>query len=149
MVRKALPVVAFVALVLSGCQEAPAEPEPVQQAVGVASMVDAKGQDRPDFRALEAALAKDPALVIPAEALELVGGAGELRKTIPAGTAFKVHDRTWAYEPVGGGTVRISMLPPEGEELSVVAVMMEDVNQRWYILQTLPLSQVPGATPAR
>lgn len=124
-------------LVLTACGT-PAQPAP-KQAVGVASVRDAEGKSVPDWRALEQALKQDPGSVIPAEFLDLVGGAADFKSSVPSDAYFKVHDRTW--QPDGaGGSVRIDLVSPGKPVDESVALLLEDVTHRWYVVQTLPVT---------
>lgn len=129
-------------LFLTACSEEKA-PEPVRQADGIGNVIDEQGLNRPDFPALEYALRTDPASVIPAEALELVGGEAAYLESIPEGAEFDVVEDTW--EPDGtGGTVRIRMLVEDEVVMDTVAVMLADERLHWFLLQTISLAPDPG-----
>lgn len=129
-------------ITLTACSSKDEEvPAPTRQAVGVASVVDAGGADRPDFPALEYALETDPARVIPAEALRLVGGEEKYKAGIPAGADFKIRWKTWKPDKQGSGTVRIDMLVDNEVALRSLGVLLEDTRRRWFLLQTLPLDE--------
>ena len=143
--KKFLSLVAlFAVLLLSACQlDAPPETKEEFVAQGVPSVVDrTTNRDIPDFKALASMLEKDPASVVPPEALDLVGGAEELRASIPKGTKYEVLEDTW--QPDGaGGTVRIVMNYEDGSKVESLALMLQDASQRWFVLQTIPEDQIP------
>ena len=128
-------------LTLTACGTKDEAPAVTRQAEGVASVIDDKGEERPDFPALEYALETDPARVIPAEALELVGGEEAYKEGIPEGADFKVRWKTWSPDKQGSGTVRIDMLVNGKVELRSLGVLLEDERRRWFLLQTLPLDE--------
>lgn len=129
------------ALGASACaQEAGQENERVQSE-GVGSVTTDSGLERPDFRALEAKMAADPASVTAPEAMAIVGGADKFRSQFPKGTRFTVEDDSWEkLGQRGAGMALMGVDLPEGSDkmdYQVKVVLLQDVNYVWWVVQTL------------
>jgi hypothetical protein len=84
-----------------------------------------------------AKLASDPAsLVATGAGPEALAGA---RAAVPAGSRVVVSDGSWAPDGAGGGTVMVTVTPPQGGPVSYAAVMVHEAGG-WKVLATFPLA---------
>lgn len=91
-------------------------------------------------QAVTAALAKlasEPASLVSSGASpEALAGA---RTAVPAGSKVSVAESSWAPDGVGGGTVMVTVSPPQGGPVTYAAVMVHEPSG-WKVLATIPLA---------
>ena len=84
-----------------------------------------------------AKLASDPAsLVASGAGPEALAGA---RAAVPAGSKIVASEGSWAPDGAGGGTVMVTVTPPQGGPVSYAAVMVHEAGG-WKVLATFPLA---------
>jgi hypothetical protein len=140
----ALVVVIAVALVVINQETGGA-----QQSTPVSTQSQAKGTNKATPKAtpkstqaeeVAAALAKlssDPVSLVASKAgPEALAGA---RVAVPAGSKVDVAKTSWASDGVGGGTVMVTVSPPQTAPVTYAAVMVHESNG-WKVLATMPLA---------
>jgi hypothetical protein len=85
-----------------------------------------------------AKLASDPAtLVATGTGPQALAGA---RAAVPVGSRVVASEGSFAPDGAGGGTVMVTVTPPQGGPVSYAAVMVHEAGG-WKVLATLPLAR--------
>jgi hypothetical protein len=88
-------------------------------------------------------LADDPQALVAAGAQ--VDVAGRARQAVPTGSSVVADERSWAPDGVGGGTILVTIRPPDRPASTYAAVMVNEGGS-WKVLATVRVDDAAPAT---
>ncbi|MBE4716585.1 hypothetical protein DAD99_00010 [Pseudarthrobacter sp. AB1] len=130
----ATAVVIFIGL--PGKKTVALEPPKTTSSPPPASFVPQPAADAPAVAQALQGLATDPAQLMASAAKTTV--SGNIRDAVPTGSKIITEESSWAPDGLGGGTIFVTIAPPNQPARQYVAVMVKE-NGSWKVLSTFVL----------